>query len=315
MWYDDKKAFDRCSDLKEMVTEIITDAPRSAMADSSTKKVLAAIKKNYTQNEKTFFRNVQPLIVKVQPLVVKLARKVAEQEDSEVGRGIEIIKKEFKEDDLEAIEDCNFTKRLLPLPDSITNDKPMGLTEPKPDYTYGIAEPERIPDAEVHVPEHLQACLGVAPHMRYPFYVEEYKSAEEGIIKAEHQAMRDGAVLVNARRKLNQALKGDNWVSPKGPDMDSFVFSCAWTPETAKIFVNWYEKLPDGQEVFHMTKIGRSYAMDHKENIIQMRHDVHNILDWGLLTHRWKAQEVWEGIVAHYLQKNNSRVEGLVAGQ
>ena len=70
MWYDDEEAFDRCLNLKEMVTEIITNAPRSEMADNSAKKVLAAVKDNYTQNEKTVFR-------KVQPLVVKLARKVA----------------------------------------------------------------------------------------------------------------------------------------------------------------------------------------------------------------------------------------------
>ena len=299
MWYDDEEVLDNCPNLKEMVTEIITNAPRSEMADISAKKVLVAVKNNYTQNEKTVFR-------KVQPLVVKLARKVANLENSETGGGIDIVQREFEEDDLHVIEDCNFTKRLLPLPDSVTNDKDMGLTEPKPDFTYGIAEPKRIANAEVHVPKQLLAYLGVAPGMRYPFYVEEYKSVEEGIVKAEHQAMRDGAVLVNARMKLNQALKPGGWVVPVGADMDSFVFSCAWTPDIARIFVNWFEKLPDGNGIFHMTKVGSSYRMDHKDDIKQMRHDVHNILDWGLLKFRWKAQQVWEGIVAHYLQRNNS---------
>ena len=299
MWYDDEEAFDRCLNLKEMVTEIITNAPRSEMADNSAKKVLAAVKDNYTQNEKTVFR-------KVQPLVVKLARKVAKQGDSEVGGGIEIVRREFEEDDLQVIEDCNFTRRLLPLPDSITNDKDMGLTEPKPDFTYGVTEPKRIANAEVHVPKQLLAYLGVAPHMRYPFYVEEYKSAEEGIVKAEHQAMRDGAVLVNARMKLNQVLKPEGWVVPVGADMDSFIFSCAWTPDIAMIFVNWYEKLPDGNGIFHMTKVGSSYRMDHTDDIKQMRHDVHNILDWGLLKFRWRAQQVWEGIVAYYSGLNAS---------
>ena len=298
MWYDDEEAFDRCPNLKEKINEIITNAPRSEMADSSAKKVLAAVKKNYTQNEKTIFR-------KIQPLIVKLARKVAEQENGEVGGGIEIAKREYEEDDLQVIEDCNFTKRLLPLPDSVTNDKDMGLTEPKPDFTYGITEPKRIPDAEVHVPKQLLAYLGVAPHMRYPFYVEEYKSAEEGIVTAEHQAMRDGAVLVRARMELNRVLKPAGWVPPVGADMDSFVFSCAWTPDIAKIFVNWYERFPNGKEVFHMTKVGSSYRMDHRDDIKQMRHDVHNIFDWGLLTFRWRSQQVWEEIVAHYLERNN----------
>ena len=304
MWFDDEDAFDKYPDLKDKIAAIITNAPRSTMADASAKKVLAAVKENYTQNEKTIFR-------KVQPLIVKLTRRVAGQENSEVSGGIEIVKREFKEDDLEVIEDCNFTKRLLPLPDSIINDKEVGLTEPKPDFTYGIIEPKRIPKAEVHVPKHLLACLGVAPHMRYPFYVEEYKSAEEGIIKAEHQAMRDGATLVNARRKLNQALEPDGWVSPAGADMDSFIFSCAWTPNLATIFVNWYEKTSDGEEIFHMKRVTSTYRMNEKDDIKRMRHDIHNILDWGVLEHKQKAQKVWDDIVAHYLQKyNSSRAEG-----
>ena len=299
MWYDDEEAFDRCPNLKEMVTQIITNAPRSEMADSSAKKVLAAVKKNYTQNEKTVFR-------KVQPLIVKLARKVAEQENSEASGGIEIIKREFEEDDLQVIEDCNFTKRLFPLPDSVTNDKDMGLTEPKPDFTYGIAEPKRILNAEVHIPKQLLAYLGVAPHMRYPFYVEEYKSAEEGIVKAEHQAMRDGAVLVHARMKLNEVLKPADWVRPAGADLDSFVFSCAWTPYMAEIFVNWCEKLPNGKQIFHTTMVGSSYRMNNGDDTKRLRHDIENILDWGLLKHRRRAQQVWEEIVAHYSGLNTS---------
>ena len=298
MHCDNDEAFIRWPEFKEHITQIIGNVPRSVMADTSVEKVLAAVKKNYTKNEKTIFRNVQPL-------VIKLARSVADQEDKV--DGIEIIKKEFAEDGLHVIEDCNFTKRLLPLEDSVANDKTIGLTDPKPDLIYGIEKPMYPSTAESRVSQQILAYLNVAPGMRYPFYIEEHKSVEEGIIKAVHQAMRDGATLVNARRKLNNVLKPKDWVQPLGPDIDSFVFSCAWTPDISQIAVNWYEQTPDGG-IFHMHRIGDLYRMTNKDDIKQMRYAVHNILDWGLLNFRVKAHQVWEEVVKHS-QSNTSANE------
>ena len=302
MWYDDTEAFVRCPEMKTVVEEIIVNMRGTEMADSSVKKALAAVKKNYTKNEKTHFNKVRPLIIKV-------ARSVLDQdrESGEGGGAVTYLKREFEKDGLEMVEDENFTRRLLPLPESITNDKAMGLTDPKPDFTYGIVKPKPFPDAEVHVPEQIKAYLGVSPSMRFPFYVEEYKSAEEGIVKAEHQAMRDGAVLVNARMKLNEVLKPADWVRPTGADLDSFVFSCAWAPYMAEVFVNWYEKLPSGKGIFHMTMVGSSYRMNNGDDTKRLRHDIENILDWGLLKHRQRAQQVWEEIVAHYSGLNTAQ--------
>ena len=288
--------------MKEMVEQIITDMRATKMADSSVKKAMAAAKKNYTKNEKTFFNKVRPLIIKATRLVTE-----QDSESSEDGEYVKILKKEFEKDGLEMVEDENFTRQLLPLPDSVTSDKAMGLTNPNPDFTYGIVKPEHFPKAEVHVPAHIQVYLSVAPSMRFPFYVEEHKPASEGIVKAEHQAMRDGATLVNARRKLNHALESEGWDSPVGADLDSFVFTCAWTPYMAEIFVNWYEKLPDGEQVFHMTTIGDQYRMKNPDDLKKLRHDIENILDWGLFKHRQRAQQVWDGIVDHFTRLNASQ--------
>ncbi len=295
--YCDNEAFTRYPYFMDIITEIITSAPRSVMADTSAEKVLVAVKKNYTQNEKTIFRSIQPL-------VIRTARDIAGK-DGDLSDGVEMVKRSFEEDGLQVVEDCNFIRNLLPsgVSDSNTNNKTMGLTDPKPDLTYGIREPEQMPEAEHQVPQQLLTYLSVAPGMRYPFYVEEHKSAEEGIIKAEHQAIRDGAVLVNARMRLNQALKPEDWALPVGPDTDSFVFSCAWTPDIARIYVNWYEKL-EGRGRFHMNKIGKNYSMDDPDEIKKLRHDIHNILDWGLLDFRKRGEQVWEDIVAHYRVSN-----------
>ena len=287
--------------MKDMVEEIIADTRATKMADSSVKKAMATAKENYTKNEKTFFNEVRPLILKATRLVTEQV-----SESSEDGEYINILKKEFAKDGLKMVEDEYFTRHLLPLPESVANDKVIGLTNPNPDFTYGIVKPKRFPVAEVHVPAHIKVYLSVAPSMRFPFYVEEHKPASEGIIKAEHQAMRDGATLVNARRQLNHALESKGWASPAGPDMDSFVFTCAWTPYMAEIFVNWYEKLQDGQEIYHMTMVG-DYKMKNADEMKKLRHDIENILDWGLLKHQQRAQQVWDGIVNHFTRLNASQ--------
>ncbi|KAL9629428.1 MAG: hypothetical protein Q9164_006884 [Protoblastenia rupestris] len=172
----------------------------------------------------------------------------------------------------------------------------MGLTDPIPDWTYGVClDRSRTPSQQPS--DAVKALIGVSPGMRHPFLVIECKSAEDGIGLAENQAMRDGSVLVNARMKLNDIIKKPNFVYPVGADLDSFAFSCAWNPDQAKIFVHWFEKTADGSELFHMTFI-RDYFMSRKEEIADHRRDIHNIMDWGLYTNQPAAEEVVKKIVA-----------------
>ena len=294
MYYDDGDALIRCPQSVDMISEIITDAPRSVMADTSVKKVMVAVRRNYSQNKRTHIRNVQPL-------VVKTARDITSQHGN-LNNGVETLKKSFKEDGLEVVEDCSFIRKLLPSADAVINNKIIGLVDPKPDLTYGITI-ERTSEAEDRVPQHLFAYLSVAPGMRYSFYIEEHD--EEAIFKAETQAIRDGAVLVNARMKSNKVLKPEK-VLPVGPDTDSFVFSCAWDPDIARIYVNWYETREEGGSgLFHMHKIGGTYAMDRPDSIKKLRHHIHDISDWGILDFRKRGQRVWEDIVA-YCQESNA---------
>ena len=292
MRYNDTEAYVRCKDLKAKIDEIIMGERNSARSETSVKKAMTTIMRNYTQNEDTYIKEVQPLIVKV-------ARKKA-QGAGEVSGGKEALMTEFKDDGLHIIAKCFFVKKLLPSPDPAPEWKDMGLTEPRPDMIYGIANPDFGSQTEMHVPLPLIACLNVATGMRFPFYIEEHKSVDGTAIEAEHQAMRDGAVLVNARMKLNAELQPASYVRPVGPDLESFVFSCVWTPNLATLFCNWFEKLANGEDIFHMTKVRSSYTMDRGDDIKDLSHDLHNILDWGLLKHRWAAQEVWDSIVTKY---------------
>ena len=130
--------------------------------------------------------------------------------------------------------------------------------------------------------------------MHHPFLVIEARSAEEGIGLAENQAIRDGSTIVNARRQLNYMAQERIPHRPamsSGPDEHSFAFSCCWNPDPAKIFVNWCQVMPDGTKVFHMNRVA-DYLMSREEELVKLRRDLHNIIDWGILTNRQAAEEV-----------------------
>ena len=111
---------------------------------------------------------------------------------------------------------------------------------------------------------------------------------EEGIADAEIRI---------ARKKLNEELQPSNYVRPVGADEDTFVFSCPWLSDQAKIYVHWLEKLEDGTEIFQMTRI-KGYQTEDEEDLVEMRKDLHNILDWGLFEFRPAADDVWTKILA-----------------
>ena len=101
----------------------------------------------------------------------------------------------------------------------------------------------------------------------------------------------------SARKKLNEELQPADYVRPIGADEDTFVFSCPWQSDQAKIYVHWFEKLEDNTEIFHMTRM-KGYQMEDEENLAEMRKDLHNILDWGLFEFRSAAENVWKKILA-----------------
>ena len=50
MYCNDRDALIRCPQFKDMISEIITDAPRSVMTNTSVKKVMAAVEANLLQD-------------------------------------------------------------------------------------------------------------------------------------------------------------------------------------------------------------------------------------------------------------------------
>ena len=159
------------------------------MSDKSAKIAVKTLYKHYAQNEKTLFREFRPYMIKSTRIVATLKRGM----EGEIIR----ILQAYDDDDLIVIEDCPFIKDLILEKNYTAEEEAIGLTEPRPDLTYGIKKPEFPPTIEAKLKMKYQAWRSVAPDMDWPFFVIEYKGCEDSISYAENQAKRDGAVLTN----------------------------------------------------------------------------------------------------------------------
>ena len=286
MLINDSIAWDSCpAEFRIKIKDIVTRDRNSEMANRSKGKIRVLIEENYTQNEATFSGKVIPKVIKESRNVPTRKRSLDDQ--------VIYIAKDYDDDGLHWIQNNKFIKNALP-GDSRTTEKTLGLSDPQPDWTFGLKQGPPDPKNR-RLPSKVSSLLGVCPGMRHPFLVIETKSAEEGIGLAENQAIRDGATIVNARRQLNHMAQEQTANIPpllsSCPDEDSFAFSCCWNPDLAKIFVNWCQVMPDGTEIFHMNRVA-DYLMSREEELVKLRRDLHNIIDWGILTNRQAAEEV-----------------------
>ena len=301
MRLNDHDAFsNRCPEFKQMVEDIIKTDRETEMQDRSQRAAIKTLQENETQNEKTLFGNLRPLVIPKER-TIKTTKHDLEGE-------LVLMLREFGDDGLRMIEDCHFVKSLVPGKDFTSEEKAMGITDPKPDVTFGLREPQ-FPDPNLRLPNGIQALLGVAPGMEHPFFVIEHKSIEEGIGLAEVQATRDGAVLVKARMLLHQHIQPASYVQQNGADHSSFVFSCAWNPDIAKIYVHWFEKLGSGLELYQMNTLSE-YMMRRPEEMKLFRRHVQNIMDWGLLKRKTANDGIYDGLMRMYGPGGSAYVSG-----
>ena len=287
---DDDAFSNRCPEFKEMVEGIIKKDRETEMQERSQRAAIKTLQMNETQNEKTLFGELRPLVIPKERTIKTTKHDLAGE--------LVLILREYGDDGLHKIEDCQFIKSFVPGKDFTSEEKKMGITDPKPDVTFGLREPE-FPDPSLRLPNGIQALLGVAPGMQHAFFVIEHKSIEESVGGAEVQATRDGAVLVKARMLLHQHIQPPGHVQQIGADDSSFVFSCAWIPDYAKIYVHWFEKLASGVELYHMNLL-HEYLMRRPEEMKLFRRHVQNIMDWGLLKRKTANDAIYDGLVKMY---------------
>ena len=165
MWYDATKSLDGCPEFKEKVFKIFKERP-SRMREESFKKISKYMTKNATKNEATY------VVVLVDP-VIKSERTVATKKRDATGE-ILFVSQSFENDEMIRLSDVQFGRGFLPGKMPKKTENKLGLTDPKPDYTFGIKRnmhplPGTAPSDKV------KALIGIAPGIDHPFFVIENK--------------------------------------------------------------------------------------------------------------------------------------------
>ena len=279
------------------------------METTAAARIAHWLEENYTLPEEDIFWQLIPQIIAHERLAPRDAEALEEQSEDEP---IRYQVKSFSEDGIIVTKNRLFVADLLPIRvlgdrqairKLMTKDdtvKEIGISNAKPDFTYGIRE-NRYPDLQSHrFSPQTRALMGVAPYMIHACFIIECKSSSGSLVEAENQACRGGATLVNARRQLNAKAGKQDKV---GADRDSFVFSMNIDTNTSRIWVHWCELRPKSAEdatlyeTYHMNKLF-TCLLESPDMLSNLRLKLHNILDWGCLARLTEIQVVMNKIYA-----------------
>jgi len=320
LMHNDRVAFNRYPLFKDKILRIIGANRESAMRPESHRKFEEYLDCYERSNEATFLRKIFPLLMKDGYHLRKEKdftdtdmqlfgkREYLEYRDFLMGEGI-----------LDTA-DREFLKTLVPSSCNKASEieiakllaKITGMTNPKPDYTFGIRREKFPPLDDVVMPEHIAALLGIAPGMYHAFLLIEGKPDAGSQAEAENQTRRGGATLVHAERQLRELV--EEVVDIEGPDEECFVYSVTITPKVAEFWVHWYEgKGPKQSGFFHMNRIA-SLTLNEEVNRETIRRKMHNIMEWGGMssTRFNDLMELHQSIHA-YVRNENARTGAAAA--
>ena len=302
LYFQDKAYGDKFADFKRDIENIVFKRRESVMKPESVQKITNERVKNATTGELSYFRKLKPLVIKDERLVATKKRDFAEE--------VVYRSKAWADDGLDDKSDVPFVRGIL-FQDLQRSEAQLGLTNPKPDFTFGFEDPANPPRTAPRLSRADIALIKMAESLRHPFFVVENKSAQDPIEEAENQAIRSGAALVEARRQLENNARPADEIEKEGVDINSFAFSCCWVPQYANIFVHWYElrkdesldnpfdeptkksvngdgtlKQPDTySSIWHMNLI-QTYTFNREGDMKQFRSHLDNILEYGVSPER-----------------------------
>lgn len=292
--FQDEDAYEKYPDFQKVITKMVFGPRDSTMRPESIRAIKEWRAKNAMNQEVGYYGKLIDMVVK-DDRVIKEARMVTMFEEDGVMKPLEggdfmkeilKVKKSFKEDEMIALPNLQFNHKSIPRITPASENK-LGMTTPKPDWVFGIEEPQFGELIDKKLSEDTKAWIRLAQGVRHPFFAIENKSARDSIENAENQAVRSGAAMVNAYRQLLNKAKDNGYEEQPGCDKESYAFTCSWVPQMANLHVHWHELLADGTSLWHMNLL-KGYLFSERKAMNDFRADVHNILDWGIAAKRKK---------------------------
>ena len=268
------------------------------------KEVTRILRKFHNENELTFLVNLwQVLLNKVRHVQNKTKPGSETSQDliEERAEAMQWIEQAWVADHLK----CNWAKPFLSdwLPpvnmpadgfEAQILSETKKLQKPVPDLTYGL-EREAFDERAQYINDVKSRVL--LANMYHAFFVVEVQSAKGTLADAKNQCARGGGACSLASHEFVQHAKGlthksgnNNNNNTKndevlGADEKSLTFSLAVTPDFAHMHVHWVEQRKEKKLITHM-HILASYDFQSQEKLRDLRHDIDNILDWGVLTRK-----------------------------
>ena len=291
MWYNTAGRLESYPAFKDHIMGIIDSQRGSSLRAESNKVIQEDMEENELSNEATYFHCLVEQ-------VIKTGRSVNSGSKTADGT-IHWNWKRFKDDGMsEPQKDQKMARGFLPGQLTDTAKVEIGLTDPKPDWVFGMTMTTKFAAGQAPSPE-VRDLLELGFGLWHAFFVIEGKGNQQPITVARNQALRDGSALVNARRAFNTLAHDTDFQDPLGPDYDSFCFSCTWDINIAELWVYWYEvESTASPGIFHMHLLGRYVMVGRMTEVAKFRHDVHNILDWGIFTNATKRAETMAKVKA-----------------
>ena len=150
----------------------------------------------------------------------------------------------------------------------------------KPDILYGLSIEDWA--TEEHQAIIYRLGLWASPNQLQvlPYLIVEGKSNNGNLEEAEVQAARAGMVLNACFRGFDHRC--GTQPAKDGPDGRSKVYSVILSPNYARLNVHWVNVEADKPVTYHAHRL-RYYTVAESEDWVNLRRDIENVLDWGVV--------------------------------
>lgn len=289
-YVDDENARAANGQFFEEVLAIVNGDRHSTMKPSSVQRINTSYKRSKNMNEDSFFHNYYPdLINRTRTIKTSTPEGVSSFED-----------KAWAEDGLLGATNQDFvTECVAAIPtNGILQEKLVKaypkVATPKPDLLYGLAyEKSWCSDEQFDIIRLNSVFTTPSKLVVMPFMIVEAKGINGRLAEAELQALRGGAALNSTVRGLD--AKTGSLPIKDGADNRSFVFSLVLDPDYARLNVHWAEIKRGKPVAYHMHRV-KYYIVAQSEDWPRIRHDVDNVLDWGVVGRKTLVLDMLEKV-------------------
>ena len=282
----DQEAAERASALIETARNMVKGDRNSAIGPTSLKKFLKARNHLVTANENTF---VHKLLTRI----MRDERQIKLSADGDSSMEIRWEFREWEDDYLDINLDVEFRRESITAMNLADDPALERVKNPKPDIAFGFMRNALTPDQR-QTNNIYNMYTEVSPRICGTFLIFECKGGVGGTLQeAVTQGCRAGAAMVSVIRKLHALVDTE---IRHGVDDTSFAFSICLTPDQAQLSLHWAEAV-QGTVTFYMQKIEK-YDLDEKDDVKELRRDLDNILDWGILERKQAICKILDAIKA-----------------